>query len=161
MSWFKIGGRVRHDVYGEGTIYGIYNSGNLKFMAVEFDEKHPNLHNGYNKSMKFPARGENRCDWFTDLNLYITPIFMYAYELMYKARKNPEKYEGKRYQFIDSDGIWALPGHKPIFFKEIEVSAGGYLCGIKSGEHTGMEVYVNGTDKLVEVNPKYTQEDTP
>ena len=65
---FKVGDRVRHKVYGDGTVMFVCNSkfGGTPY-TVQFDKSHPDLHDG--KLYDSPSFEDHRCWFCNDSNL--------------------------------------------------------------------------------------------
>jgi hypothetical protein len=61
---FKVGDRVRHEKYGDGTIVFQFPNGDY---TVEFDDSNPNLHNGF--LLPSPKFKEDHCLFLSDRDL--------------------------------------------------------------------------------------------
>lgn len=98
----KIGDRVRHQEYGEGTVIGITGGDNY---GVEYDR---NVGGHACGGQGIPRGKQGHCWWCRENKLTLIKSDeegrkqLYASELMELVRKSPKEYEGKRYRVVAS-----------------------------------------------------------
>jgi hypothetical protein len=79
---------------------------------------------------------------------------IYASDLMSEARKNPEKYKGKRYRVIDAKAMWFGDFFNVVEVVKDEFTTTATIVGVKDGETTSKVVSFNSRARLEEIKPE-------